>query len=152
MEKPSPNRRTLSRLDLTVNSSATARDPNSLTSLGPSQGSRYVRGELLVPLVLLFQRLVLGDEKSAKLERSAAAQMAHHRAGAPPAGRTVASASLRVSQPSDGRSPARIRRYPFVKETLSFPLLEPAVHYVISKVRFLGSENVIGWLCSNDAF
>jgi hypothetical protein len=40
----------------------------------------------------------------------------------------------------------------FVKETLSFPLFEPAVHYVISKVRFLGSEDVIGWLSSNGAF
>jgi hypothetical protein len=68
--------------------------------------------------------LVLGNEKLARPESSAAAQMAHHRAGEQGTGRPAAEAPLVVSEPSDRHPMAPNRTYPFgrhlAKESLGF--------------------------------
>jgi len=51
-------------VDLSEPSVFLRRKPSVSPSLGPSQAPRYVRSELLIPLVLFFRLLVHGSEKS----------------------------------------------------------------------------------------
>jgi hypothetical protein len=135
---------------------AAARGHAPLLALGPSQAPSYVRGELLALPVFSFQKTVLGKEKSRSSGELRLSGHGGHRTGA---GSLLAGPPPSVqdqSPSSDWKSTAANRTYPFgvnyVKEPLGFFSFPPALHGVLSFLRFPVSKAYFCQLSFKGAF
>ena len=100
---------------------------------------------LCAPMVSVYV-LVLGNKKLARPKSSAAAPMAHHRAGAFSGGRPPPVTSPNAPEPSRSRSTPWIKTYPFAvllyKESLEVFVNCSAVLGVLCKFPFSKLESV----------